>query len=103
MVSEAVTAGRRVVLLRVGRKKGLHMILQRLAFRLAALGLLPPRFVFGVPKFDAMFDRFREREYLVEWTPSSPRSAMELPDASASVSGFNEAKRAAEWILKTLS
>ena len=103
MVSEAVTAGRRVVLLRVGRKKGLHMILQRLAFRLAALGMLPPRFVFGVPKFDAMFDRFRERGYLVEQTPSSIRSAQELPDASATVSGFNEAKRAAEWILNTTS
>ena len=103
MVSEAVTAGRRVVLLRVGRKKGLHMILQRLAFRLASLGLLPPRLVFGVPKFDAMFDRFRERGYLVEQTPSLIRSAQELPDASAKVSGFNEAKRAAEWILNTTS
>ena len=103
MVSEAVTAGRRVVLLRVGRKKGLHMILQRLAFRLAALGLLPPRFVFGVPKFDAMFDRFRERGYLVEQTASSRGTAQERPDASTAVSGFNEAKRAAEWILHTPS
>lgn len=103
MVSEAVTAGRRVVLLRVGRKKGLHMILQRLAFRLAALGLLPPRFVFGVPKFDAMFDRFRERGYLVEQTASSRGTAQERPDASTAVSGFNEAKRAAEWILNTPS
>ena len=103
MASEAVTAGRRVVLLRVGRKKGLHMILQRLAFRLAALGLLPPRFVFGVPKFDAMFDRFRERGYLVEQTASSRGAAQEHPDASTAVSGFNEAKRAAEWILDTPS
>jgi mitochondrial fission protein ELM1 len=106
MASEAVTAGHRVILLRVGRKKGLHMILQRLAFRLAGLGLLPSRFVFGVPKFDAMFDRFRERGYLVEWTPSSSRcfaSGPELSDVSPTVSGFNEAKRAAEWILKTLS
>ncbi len=103
MVSEAVTAGRRVILLRVGRKKGLRMILQRLAFRLAGLGMLPSRFVFGVPKFDAMFDRFREQGYLAEQTPSSFRSEQDFPDASAAVSGFNEAKRAAEWILNTLS
>ena len=79
------------------------MIIQRLAFRLAALGLLPPRFVFGVPKFDAMFDRFRERGYLVEQTASSRGTAQERPDASTAVSGFNEAKRAAEWILHTPS
>ncbi len=103
MVSEAVTAGRRVILLRVGRKKGLRMILQRLAFRLAGLGMLPSRFVFGVPKFDAMFDRFRERGYLVEQTASSWGTAQEHQDVSTDVSGFNEAKRAAEWILNTPS
>ncbi len=101
MASEAVTAGHRVILLRVGRKGGANGLLQNAAARLARIGFLPRRLVFGAPKFDAMFDRFRERGYLVEWTPSLLRdmvSKCDGPDRSEAARSFNEAKRAACWI-----
>ena len=83
MVSEAVTAGFRVGLLRVPR----------------SAGFIKQAFGAGPQRFDKMFDRMAVRNLLVDFgkTPDF-RKFLEEPEQKHN-QDFNEAKRAAEWIL----
>ena len=88
MVSEAATAGFRVGLLRVGRKRN---PLTKLRKRLGG----------GTARFDALFEAMAGRGLLEDLgtspdfeaflAPAERQGSMDVP--------FNEAKRAAEWIL----
>lgn len=83
MVSEAVTAGFRVGLLRVPRSSD----------------ILKQFFGSGPKRFDDMFDKMRRRNLLVDlgMTPDY-REFLSMPEQKHN-QDFNEAKRAAEWIL----
>ena len=86
MVSEAATAGFRVGLLRVGRKQTLKTKSRNL-------------FGAGTVRFDELFERMAAKG-LVEDLGSSPDfDAFLAPEARKTEVPFNEAKRAAEWIL----
>lgn len=104
MVSEAATAGHRAVLLRAGRAGGIRGAVQRAFARLASMGLAPRRLVWGVPRFDATIERFKEMGLLIEWsawTRERIRESLSEDDAPRydEREDFNEARRAAEWIL----
>ena len=85
MVSEAITAGFRVGLLRVPRNSG----------RIKKL------FGYGTQRFDAMFEKMRTQDLLVDFgnIPDFDKF-LESPEQKHG-KDFNEAKRAAEWILKS--
>ena len=86
MVSEAATAGFRVGLLRIGRKQS-PLIKSR-----NVLGA-------GTVRFDALFNEMAERG-LVEDLGSAPDfDAFLVPETRKTDVPFNEAKRAAEWII----
>ena len=86
MVSEAATAGFRVGLLRVGRKQGTQVKLRHI------LGG-------GTARFDALFEAMAARG-LVEDLGTVPNFDKFLsPNERRTDVPFNEAKRAAEWIL----
>ena len=86
MVSEAATAGFRVGLLRVGRKQTLKTKSRNL-------------FGAGTVRFDELFERMAAKG-LVEDLGSSPDfDAFLAPEARKTEVPFNEAKRAAGWIL----
>lgn len=100
MVSEAVTAGRAVFLLRTGRKNRLKAGLQRAIALLAAARLLPKRFLWGIPRFDAVFAAMKRDGFLYEIGYDTAedyvkRTQTPLCDGPR----LNEAKRAAEWIV----
>ncbi len=112
MVSEAATAGHRIVLLRVDRAGGLRAAIQSLCERLVDKGVLSPRKLWGVPRFDRTLQSFADRGLLVE-----------LDDFAAELRGgqveaaparreeenapldepFNEARRAALWMCEAVA
>jgi mitochondrial fission protein ELM1 len=106
MVSEAVTGGHRAVLLRVGHTRGLKNFLQKLTASLVSAGAIPPDMLWGIPKFDLVFEHFIRHEALIEFKDWL------IKRRDTSISGdaqyecgmwdeFNEAKRAAQWIYDT--
>lgn len=103
MVSETVTGGHRAVLLRVERKKGIKSVLQKLTASLVNAGAVSPSMLWGIPRFDLVFDHFARHDALVEFKDwIRRRHETERPGSSPEEEGmweeFNEAKRAAQWI-----
>lgn len=98
MISETITGGHRVVLLRAGRKGGMKGALQRATASLVNMGALAPRALWGVPKFDLVFDHFARSGALIEYRDwlRQRREGRDNPDSL--MEEFNEAKRAAAWI-----
>ena len=98
MVSETITGGHRAVLLRVGHKKGIKSLLQRLTASLVNAGAIQPNLLWGIPKFDLVFDHFAHGGVLVEYGDWL-RLRRDGADTGADEAGdFNEARRAARWI-----
>lgn len=110
MASEAATAGHRAVLMRVPRTGVLKPRLQAVTAVLVRAGLLPRRALWGIPRFDQTFARFMKMGLLVEfrqwlkerrrddYSPFVPLDVI----SDADEEGFNEARRAADWILENL-
>ena len=98
MVSETITGGHRAVLLRVGHKRGIKSLLQRLTASLVNAGAIQPNLLWGIPKFDLVFDHFAHGGVLVEYGDWL-RLRRDGADTGADEAGdFNEARRAARWI-----
>ena len=110
MVSEAATAGHRVVLMRVPRAGFVKPRLQASTAMLVWAGILPRRALWGIPRFDQTFRSFEKMGLLVEfkgWLKERRRDDyspfVPLDDApEIDPDGFNEARRAADWILENL-
>jgi mitochondrial fission protein ELM1 len=111
MVSEAVTAGHRAVLLRAERAGLLKPRLQMATGMMVSSGLLPRRALWGVPRFDMTFESFKGMGLLIEfrdWIHERRRSDITPPSMLAADDewgdeGFNEARRAADWILESMA
>lgn len=103
MVSETITGGHRVVLLRVEHKKGIKKILQALTAFLVNAGAVSPNFLWGIPRFDQVFDNFARYDVLLEFrewiSKRHEKINSTVYDNEVSVwDDFNESKRAAVWI-----
>ena len=107
MVSETATAGHRAVLLRTERAGGaLKKTLQDATRIMVSSGLLPPRALWGVPRFDLTFESFSNMGLLIDfgdWLHERRHGDLtpvcRLDDGTG---GFNEARRAADWILSKI-
>lgn len=100
MISEAATSGSRVYLLRTGRQRGWRKLLQEITCRLIYWKILPERFLWGVPRFDRMIDAFIARGLLTEM-PADVMMWRRVLERPAGIGPeFNEAERAARWILE---
>ncbi|MDR3165171.1 MAG: mitochondrial fission ELM1 family protein [Synergistaceae bacterium] len=109
MVSETVTAGHRVILLKTERAGMFKKRLQLATAMMVESGLLPKKALWGAPRFDRTYQSFRNMGLLtdfVDWIYERrhdnifPVSAED--DADWNREGFNEARRAADWILSNL-
>ena len=85
MVSEAVTAGFKVGLLRVPR----------------VTGKLKTSLGYGTKRFDEMFEEMKARNLIEDLGDSPDFDKFFAPDEQKHNKDFNEAQRAAEFILKT--
>jgi mitochondrial fission protein ELM1 len=106
MVSEVITGGHRAVLMRVGHKKGIKKIFQDITASLISRGALPQETAWGIPKFDIVFDRFARHDALIDFSDwlrvrRDDISGGNLEDMSGMWRDFNEARRAALWILNS--
>ena len=104
MVSEAVTAGREVFLLRTERQSRCRTALQEATAFMVRKKLLPGTMLWGIPRFDALFSSLASRGFLKEvhydrLYTSIGTSVSLHPDGPV----LNEAKRAAEWIMEKWS
>ncbi|MDD4160726.1 MAG: ELM1/GtrOC1 family putative glycosyltransferase, partial [Synergistaceae bacterium] len=103
MVSETVTGGHRAVLLRVEHKKGFKTMLQDATSWLVGAGALAPNMLWGIPKFDLVFEHFARHDALLEfreWIKRRHEIIIEIGDEEERKmwEEFNEAKRASQWI-----
>ena len=104
MVSEAITAGREVFLLRTERQSFSRTALQEATSFLVRKKLLPGTMLWGIPRFDALFSSLIVKGFLKEARydrlyTSTGTSVSPHPDGPV----LSEAKRAAEWIMEKWS
>ena len=100
MVSETVTGGQRPILMRVEHKKGVKNILQKMTASLVNAGAVDPKLLWGIPKFDMVFEHFSRHGALIEFEEwfIERNSHLSSDIESDMREDFNEAKRAALWI-----
>ncbi|MFP4482250.1 MAG: mitochondrial fission ELM1 family protein [Thermovirgaceae bacterium] len=99
MVSEAATAGRRPVVLRAERKKSPATVAAAATSLFAEKGFFDEKWIFGAPRFDKMIRSFEERG-LCRYLAEAEEVAENFRDEESRLpEDFNEARRAAEWIL----
>lgn len=98
MISEGATAGHRVVVLEAERAGGVRRAAQGLCARLASWGVLPRGAVWGVQRFAATVEKFRCMGLAISLDDWLRGAAPHEPAPE-----FNEASRAAEFILSRLS
>ncbi|MEA4881973.1 MAG: ELM1/GtrOC1 family putative glycosyltransferase [Synergistaceae bacterium] len=101
MVSEAVTAGKEVFLLRTETAKALRLRMQEYTEALVDRGVLPSRFLWGKPRFDRLFAGLQEQGFLKEMNCDNLTDRIGTLSLSQNGStSLNEARRAAEWIVE---
>ena len=100
MISEAATGGHVVRILRVGRQEGARKVLQDLTAKMVGKKWLSPQRLWGIPRFDLMIGSFYSRglamEYDLEGIDEKPLAREKINEDLS----FNEARRAAKWIIQ---
>ncbi|EHM09649.1 putative nucleoside-diphosphate-sugar epimerase [Thermanaerovibrio velox DSM 12556] len=109
MVSEAVTAGHRVVLMRVDRVGGMRSGLSRFLMSAHEGGVVPRGVLFGPARFDQLFGALRRQGLLEEWGLLKREMPMVdglgrvvVPEDPRRGASFNEARRSALWLAEKL-
>lgn len=101
MISESVTSGVQVSVVTVGHHHGIKRLFQEITEYLVDSKLLSSEHLWGVPRFNRMIEDFENQGYLSLLTPRNLnddlKRALERP--LYRMKNFNEASRAAEWIL----
>ncbi len=101
MLSEAVTSGKAVFLLRVKKKGGVKILLGKITQGLVKADILPLYFLWGFYRFEYMRRRLIENGFLVEMPIETDKwSELITMSVRQMRAEFNEAKRSAEWILE---
>ncbi|MFA5621765.1 MAG: ELM1/GtrOC1 family putative glycosyltransferase [Thermovirgaceae bacterium] len=100
MISEAMTGGHVVQILRVERKKGLRKCLQGLTAKMVDKNLLARQRLWGIPRFDLMIESFCSRGWAMEYDPAKLDQVSPARGRKNEGLSFSEARRAAEWIIQ---
>lgn len=100
MISEAVTGGHVVQILRVERKRGLRKCLQDLTAKMVDKNLMARKRLWGIPRFNLMIESFYSRGLAMEYDPARIDQVSPARGRKNEGLSFNEARRAAEWIIQ---
>ncbi|MDO5563182.1 MAG: ELM1/GtrOC1 family putative glycosyltransferase [Synergistaceae bacterium] len=98
-VTEAITAGKRPIILRSEHRKGIHGTLQNITAALVEHGAVSKNILWGIPKNDMVYDHFARHGYVIdfrEWLYERLEGSAESDKNDVE---FNESKRAAQWII----
>ncbi len=101
MISESVTAGIPVAVVTVGHRRGLKRLLQEITEYLVDTRILSQKRLWGVPRFNRMIEDFANLDHLSIITPRNliDDLASFLEHPARRRENFNEAQRAAQWVL----
>ncbi len=101
MISESVTAGIAVAVVTVGHRRGLRRLFQEITEYLVDTKILSQKHLWGVPRFNRMIEDFANHDLLNIITPRNLIDDLAgfLGQPAQRRDGFNEAQRAAKWIL----
>ncbi len=101
MISESVTAGIPVAVITVGHRHGVKRLLQEITEYLVDTRILSQKCLWGVPRFNRMMEDFANLDRVSIITPRNliDDLASFLEHPTQRRNDFNEAQRAAEWIL----
>lgn len=99
MISEAATAGLKPVVLKAERKKSPARLASAATALFAEKGFFDERWIFGAPRFDKMIQSFEERGLCRYLEEAGAMAEILRDEESRPPVDFNEARRAAEWIL----
>lgn len=97
--AEAITGGRRPVILRSEHRKGIRGMLQNMTAVCVEHGAISRNMLWGIPKNDMVFDHFARRGCVIEFREWVYERLEGSPAAKEDETEFNEAKRAAQWII----
>ncbi len=100
MISEAATGGHFVQILRVGKKRGVRKKLQSLTAKMVDNRLLAPGRLWGISRFDLMLESFCRRGLAQLNNLSAFDGEHMIQENGKRILSFNEARRAAEWIIQ---
>ena len=100
MISEAATGGRVLQILRVGKKKGFRKKLQDLTANMDEKGFLSPGRLWGAPRFELMIKSLCRRGLAQIYGSVEFDGRPEVQEVQGRDFSFNEARRAAEWMIQ---
>lgn len=101
MVSEAITAGKEVFLLRAETPKAVRLRVQQCTESLVDRKILPLPFLWGKPRFDRLFAALQEQGFLKEMNCDNVSDCIgKLSLSQNGSTSLNEARRAAEWLIE---
>jgi hypothetical protein len=101
MISEAATAVHMVHILRVGEQGGVRKTPQNLTVNMVNWNLLAPKRLWGVPGFDLMIGSFCAGGFAAIYDPAKINvESIAVQHSQVNKTVLNEARRAAEWIIK---
>jgi hypothetical protein len=103
MISEAATAGRRPIVLGVPRKNNVAAHVAKIVALFAEKEFCSKGHVFGVPRFERMIEIFEKRGLCRYLEDKNGLAEILEKSESTPPAGFDEARRAAEWIAKRWS
>jgi hypothetical protein len=103
MISEAATAGRRPIVLGVPRKNNVAAHVAKIVALFAEKEFCSKGHVFGVPRFERMIEIFEKRGLCRYLEDKNGLAEILEKSESTPTAGFDEARRAAEWIAKRWS
>lgn len=101
MISESVTAGVQVAVVTVGHRHGIRRLLQEITEYAVDVKLLSVKCLWGVPRFNRMIEDFENQDYVTIITPREIIDGLArfLERPHNHIGTFNEAERAAKWII----
>lgn len=103
MISEAATGGHVVQILRVGKREGFRKKLQDLTADMVEKGSLAPGRLWGVPRFELLIGSFCRRGLAQVYKPVAFDGEPVVQEGRRRDLSFNEARRAAEWMIRRWS
>ena len=102
IISESITVGNRVILMRMDWKRGIKNIVQKTIAIMVSKGAIKQELLLGTSKFEILFSHLIRHNYIVEFGDWMRRRHARLSSDEEDVivlEEFNEAKRSAEWIV----
>lgn len=103
MISEAATAGKSPIVLGVPRKNNVAAHVAKIVALFAEKEFCSKGHVFGVPRFERMIEIFEKRGLCRYLEDKNGLAEILEKSESTPPAGFDEARRAAEWIAKRWS